>query len=202
MYFEFPKFACFLLKINCNICEVILCIDYWYYSKFLEPYIFYIWKKFRSSWFRSSWQLYRYHGHQDSMREVWRREELTYELEGRGSGSGWRHSVAWHCSCQSAENATLLDAGNAGCFLFWLCGLRVKRCWNQRVRGCCKKELNSLQHNAILLGILPGVLTRILARKYFRKISTFWTVTLWRWVNSSWCFDAFYWLDLQGRVLQ
>jgi len=40
MYFVFPKSVCILLKINYNafyVCEAILCIDYWHYSKFLKP---------------------------------------------------------------------------------------------------------------------------------------------------------------------
>ena len=52
LYFVFPKSVRILLKMNCNVfyvCEVILCIDYWHCSKFMESYIFYIRKKFRSS---------------------------------------------------------------------------------------------------------------------------------------------------------
>jgi hypothetical protein len=104
--FYFSQKMCVLLKINCSafyVCEAILCIDYWYYSKFLEPYIFHIRKnsKFVIPMFvipmfvtvvlvPLTSRLYYIH-------EVWRREEITYELEGRGvSASGCRHSVAQH----------------------------------------------------------------------------------------------------------
>jgi len=202
MYSVFPKSVCVLVKINFNdfcVCEAILCIAYWCYSKFWELYIYFTLKRnfeVRDSDVRDSCigptdiktLLYTWGLTQGGSYVRARRKGVSQWLE---TQCGTTLFVSLVRKCNS------VGCRKCGLFLVLILWLASEALLKSAGKRLLQERTTSIAARCYFAWNSTGCCDSHLAINYFRMISTFWNVTAWRWANSSWCFDGFYRLDLQ-----